>query len=116
PAAWTSFMTGKNPGKHGVFHFIEAEADTYTMNYANAGSRRSPTVWRVLNAAGLSVGTMNIPFTYPLEGLDGFKVSRLDAPSANSSFVHPPALKRELVYYLGEMSHDILFLVYMSTD
>ena len=43
PPAWTSFMTGKNPGKHGVFHFVETEPDGYEMNYANGASRRSPT-------------------------------------------------------------------------
>src|SRR5256884_2474564 len=62
PPAWTSFMTGKNPGKHGIFHFVETAPDSYAMDYANGGSRRSPTVWRVLNAAGFSVGTMNVPF------------------------------------------------------
>src|SRR2546423_13097629 len=65
PPAWTSFMTGKNPGKHGVFHFIETAADSYAMNYANGGSRRSPTVWRILNAARFSLRTMKIPFSYP---------------------------------------------------
>jgi len=48
-------MTGKNPGKHGVFHFVESEQDTYAMNYASGGSRRSPTVWRLLNNAAFSV-------------------------------------------------------------
>ena len=67
PPAWTSFMTGKNPGKHGIFHFVETEHGGYAMNYANATSRRSPTVWKLLNDAGYSVGTMNIPFTYPPE-------------------------------------------------
>jgi predicted AlkP superfamily phosphohydrolase/phosphomutase len=116
PPAWTSFMTGKNPGKHGVFHFIETAQDSYAMNYANGGSRRSPTVWRILNAAGLSVGTMNIPFTYPPEELDGFQVSGLDTPSPNSEFVYPPSLKRELVDHLGKINHDLRFLGNMSTD
>src|SRR3989454_5339778 len=84
PPAWTSFMTGKNPGKHGIFHFVETERDSYAMNYTNGGSRRSPTVWKLLNAAGFSVGTMNIPFTYPPEALDGFQISGLHTPSANS--------------------------------
>ena len=53
PPAWTSFMTGKNPGKHGIFHFVETEHGGYAMNYANGGSRRSPTVWKLLNDAGL---------------------------------------------------------------
>src|SRR5437899_5922760 len=77
PPAWTSFMTGKNPGKHGIFHFVEAAVDSYEMDYANGGSRRSATVWKILNAAGFSVGTMNIPFTYPPEALDGFQISGL---------------------------------------
>ena len=116
PPAWTSFMTGKNPGKHGIFHFVETERDSYAMNYANGGSRRSPTVWRLLNAAGFSVGTMNIPFTYPPETLDGFQISGLDTPSANSPYVHPPSLKRELVDHLGKINHDVRFLGSMSTD
>jgi predicted AlkP superfamily phosphohydrolase/phosphomutase len=116
PPAWTSFMTGKNPGKHGVFHFIETEPNTYAMNYANGGSRRSPTVWRILNAAGISVGTMNIPFTYPPETLDGFQISGLDTPSANSQFVYPASLKRELTDHFGKINHDLRFLGNMSTD
>jgi predicted AlkP superfamily phosphohydrolase/phosphomutase len=116
PPAWTSFMTGKNPGKHGVFHFIETEADSYAMNYANGGSRRSPTIWKILNGAGFSVGTMNIPFTYPPEALDGFQISGLDTPSANSPFVYPASLKRELVDSFGKINHDLRFLGNMSTD
>ena len=116
PPSWTSFMTGKNPGKHGVFHFIETAPDSYAMNYANGGSRRSPTVWKILNDAGFSVGTMNIPFTYPPEPLDGFQISGLDTPSPNSQFVYPASLKRELVDRLGKINHDLRFLGNMSTD
>ncbi len=116
PPAWTSFMTGKNPGKHGVFNFVESETSGYAMNYANGGTRRSPTVWQVLNAAGFSVGTMNIPFTYPPERLDGFQISGLDTPSENSAFIHPSTLRDELFNHLGKMSHDVRFLGSMSTD
>ena len=114
PPAWTSFMTGKNPGKHGIFHFVETERDSYAMNYANGGSRRSPTVWKLLNAAGFSVGTMNIPFTYPPESLDGFQISGLDTPSASSPYVHPSSLKRELVDHLGKINHDFRFHGFIS--
>ncbi|PYK24434.1 MAG: phosphodiesterase, partial [Verrucomicrobia bacterium] len=101
PPAWTSFMTGKNPGKHGIFHFVETEHGGYAMNYANATSRRSPTVWKLLNNAGYSVGTMNIPFTYPPEPLNGFQISGMDTPSETSPFIHPPELREELVKHLG---------------
>jgi len=116
PPAWTSFMTGKNPGKHGIFHFVETEHGGYAMNYANATSRRSPTLWKLLNNAGYSVGTMNIPFTYPPEPLNGFQISGMDTPSENSPFIHPPALREDLVKHLGEIQLDLRFLGAMSTD
>jgi predicted AlkP superfamily phosphohydrolase/phosphomutase len=116
PPAWTSFMTGKNPGKHGIFNFVETEPDGYAMNYTNATSRRSPTIWRLLNAAGFSVGTMNIPFTYPPEPLDGFQISGLDTPSESSPFIHPPSLRRELEDHMVKILHDIRYLGFMSTD
>jgi predicted AlkP superfamily phosphohydrolase/phosphomutase len=116
PPAWTSFTTGKNPGKHGIFNFLETEPHGYAMSYANASSRRSPTVWKLLNAAGFSVGTMNIPFTYPPEPLNGFQISGLDTPSENSPFIHPPSLRQELFNHLGKITHDIRYLGFMSTD
>src|SRR2546426_5684380 len=116
PAAWTSFMTGKNPGKHGIFHFVETEHGGYAMNYANATSRRSPTIWKLLNDAGYSVGTMNIPFTYPPEPLDGFQISGLDTPSESSPFIHPPSLRQELEDHMVKVLHDIRYLGFMSTD
>ena len=116
PPAWTSFMTGKNPGKHGIFHFVETEHGGYAMNYANATSRRSPTLWKLLNDAGYTVGTMNIPFTYPPEKLDGFQISGMDTPSETSPFIHPPELRDELLKHLGEIQLDIRYLGAMSTD
>ncbi len=116
PPAWTSFMTGKNPGKHGIFHFVETEHGGYAMNYANATSRRAPTVWKLLNNAGYSVGTMNIPFTYPPEPLNGFQISGMDTPSETSPFIHPPELREELVKHVGGIQLDLRFLGSMSTD
>jgi predicted AlkP superfamily phosphohydrolase/phosphomutase len=50
PPAWTSFMTGKNPGKHGIFHFMEAQPGTYGLRYLNAASRRAKN--RLAHAVG----------------------------------------------------------------
>jgi predicted AlkP superfamily phosphohydrolase/phosphomutase len=116
PPAWTSFMTGKNQGKHGIFNFVQSkEPDSYSMNYVNGGQRRAPTVFQLLNEAGFSAGTVNIPFTYPPERLNGFQIAGLDTPSDNSPFVYPPALHEELRNHLGSFRHDVRFLGYMST-
>jgi predicted AlkP superfamily phosphohydrolase/phosphomutase len=116
PPAWTSFMTGKNPGKHGIFHFLEASAGTYQLSYLSGASRRAKTIWRMLSDAGYTVGTMNIPFTYPPEHLNGFQISGMDTPSEKSQFVYPPQLRSELVRLLGRFQLDIRYLGYMSTN
>jgi predicted AlkP superfamily phosphohydrolase/phosphomutase len=116
PQAWTSFMTGKNPGKHGIFEFMEMPAGTYSLRYLDAKARRAKTVWRMLNDAGYTVGTVNIPFTYPPEPLDGFQISGMATPSEKSPFVYPPELRRELEESLGKLHLDPRFLGFMSTN
>jgi predicted AlkP superfamily phosphohydrolase/phosphomutase len=70
----------------------------------------------MLSDAGYTVGTMNIPFTYPPEHLNGFQISGMDTPSEKSPFVYPPELHSELVNLLGRFQLDIRYLGYMSTD
>lgn len=38
--AWTSMMTGKNPGKHGIYYFYEKIFGTYDIRYLNGGDAR----------------------------------------------------------------------------
>jgi predicted AlkP superfamily phosphohydrolase/phosphomutase len=116
PPAWTSFMTGKNPGKHGIFHFLEPQPGSYAMRYANAGSRRSATIWQLLSSAGRSVGTVNVPFTYPPEQIQGFQISGMDTPSEKSPFIHPPALREELEGTLGPLTLELRYLGAMNND
>jgi predicted AlkP superfamily phosphohydrolase/phosphomutase len=116
PPAWTSFMTGQNPGKHGIFYFLEPQPGSYAMRYANAGSRRSRTFFGLLSEAGFTVGTVNIPFTYPPEPLNGFQISGMDTPSEKSAFIHPPELRAELERVVGKIRFDITHLGFMSTD
>lgn len=116
PPAWTSFMTGKNPGKHGIFYFFEPQPGSYAMRYANAGSRRSKTFFKLLSDAGITVGSVNIPFTYPPEPLNGFQISGLDTPSDKSAFIHPPELREELEKLVGKIRFDITHLGFMTTD
>jgi predicted AlkP superfamily phosphohydrolase/phosphomutase len=116
PPAWTSFMTGKNPGKHGIFHFFEPQPGSYAMRYTNAGSRRSRTIWQLLSSAGLSVGTVNVPFTYPPEQVQGFQISGMDTPSEKSAYIYPPQLREELERSLGRLNLELRFLGAMNTD
>lgn len=102
--AWSSFMTGTNPGKHGIFDFTVHQQGQYAVRYTNASWRRQPTIWSILSGHGLRVGAMGFPTTYPPEPVNGFMISGFDAPvttGIDSSFVHPRELYYELKREIG---------------
>ena len=76
--AWPTFMTGKNPGKHGVFDFIRPSAGTFDM--VNASQIDGQLLWEILSDAGCSVGVLNVPITYPPRPVNGYLVPGLLAP------------------------------------
>jgi predicted AlkP superfamily phosphohydrolase/phosphomutase len=101
-SSWSSFATGVNPGKHGLVDFVFPGVDSYKVSMINAMSRRTLAVWNWLNDAGLKVGLLGIPTTYPTEAVDGFMISGFLSPGPESEWAHPPALKSELRAELGE--------------
>lgn len=101
-SSWSSFLTGVNPGKHGLVDFVYPGADSYKVSMINAASRRTRALWNWLNDAGHKVGLLGIPTTYPPEPVDGFMVSGFLAPGPESEWAYPPELKQELRAELGE--------------
>jgi predicted AlkP superfamily phosphohydrolase/phosphomutase len=87
PAAWTTIMTGKNPGKHGVFDFLPMDGTPFDVPVGSR--RRATTIWRALSDVGYRVGTFNLPVTYPPETLSGFQVAGFMAPSYNPAIASP---------------------------
>jgi predicted AlkP superfamily phosphohydrolase/phosphomutase len=101
-SSWSSFLTGVNPGKHGLVDFVYPGADSYKVTMINATSRRTRSLWNWLNDAGYKVGLLGIPTTYPTEPVDGFMISGFLAPGPDSEWAYPPELKQELRAELGE--------------
>jgi predicted AlkP superfamily phosphohydrolase/phosphomutase len=105
--AWNSFMTGQNPGKHGIFDFFRARAGSYDVEFVNGGHRRSPTFWQLLSRAGRRVVAISIPCTFPPEPVNGVMISGFDFPGEGpGSFidakgVHPPEFYAELLREVG---------------
>jgi predicted AlkP superfamily phosphohydrolase/phosphomutase len=114
--AWTSFMTGKNPGKHNLFDFIEHVNESYEISYANSLSRRSDTIWRILSDSGKKVGVINVPMTFPPEEINGFFISGMDTPDENSDFIYPRKIGKELEELFGKIKLDIRHLGHMNSD
>lgn len=97
--SWTSFMTGVNPGRHGVFDFTRREGGAYAVRFVNATFRKSPTIWRILSDAGMRVCSLGIPGNYPPEPVNGYTLSGFDTPvttRADASFAYPPTFAEEV--------------------
>ena len=104
--AWTSLVTGVNPGRHGVLDFTERVPGTYRVRFVNGSYRRVPALWTRLSAAGRRVAVLTVPGTYPPEPACGVMVSGFDSPLATAidgSFVHPRALYREIQRAVGRV-------------
>jgi predicted AlkP superfamily phosphohydrolase/phosphomutase len=89
--SWTGFMTGCNPGKHGIYGFTDVKPGTLTMFFPNFGNVRRETLWDVAGRAGKRAIVMNVPNTYPARPLNGVLVSGFVAVNLERA-VHPPAL------------------------
>ncbi|MFB3881415.1 MAG: alkaline phosphatase family protein [Armatimonadota bacterium] len=101
PQAWTTFMTGVNAGKHGIYGFTSRKPGSYESRLVNAASVRCPTIWRLLSEAGLRVGVVAMPFTYPPESVNGFIMSGFDAPISDRRAFSPPELFDEITRQVG---------------
>lgn len=96
--AWSSFMTGKNPGKHGIYHFYEKDEGSYNIRYLNGSDLKGEPVWSLLGKAGKKVGVLNVPMTYPAKAVNGYLVSGMDAPGTESKgFAYPESIAAELL-------------------
>jgi predicted AlkP superfamily phosphohydrolase/phosphomutase len=106
PPAWNSFMTGMNPGKHGVYDFTGRKPHSYETRFINASWRRAPTIWHHLSQAGQRVAVLSVPFTYPPERVNGIMVSGMDAPGVaglvDRSATYPPELCDDINANVGD--------------
>jgi predicted AlkP superfamily phosphohydrolase/phosphomutase len=94
--AWTSFMTGKNPSKHGIFDFTRFDVNDRVAKLNNAQHIQSKTMWQILTEKGKRVVVLNMPYTYPPSEVNGVMVSGWDAPSLSVNFTHPPELRERI--------------------
>jgi len=80
PIAWTTFSTGKNPGKHGVLGFTKRSAGSYEKSVASAADIDGETLWTILSRTGKKVVVLNVPMTYPVSPVNGIMISGFMTP------------------------------------
>lgn len=102
PVAWTSFSTGVNPGKHGVFDFYQPFGESYERRITNGSFVRSETLWKYLSRNGHRVGVLNMPWTYPPEELEGgWVISGMDTPEFGPKMCSPREVFQEIEATVG---------------
>jgi len=111
--AWTSFITGKNPGKHGILSFFHKknrkptnyvdeeflwDNSTKTLNenrIINANDIKY-CLWDVLSKNNKKSIIINVPITYPAKKINGVLISGMLTPSKETNWTYPKNLKEKL--------------------
>ncbi len=104
PVAWSSFTTGSNPGRHGLFDFLRRDPNTYLPDLAMAEtqepktllqigafklrfgnphlatSRKGVAFWDVTSKAKIPTVIIRTPVTFPPDKVHGRMLSGLGVP------------------------------------
>ncbi len=99
PPAWTSAATGVNPGRHGIYGFLQGHAQD-GQELVHSGKIKAPTIWEIANGQGARAGIYNLPLTYPPRELDGWMVSGMMTPGYGEQqrgFVYPSEHEKKIL-------------------
>ncbi len=115
--SWSSFMTGVDPGTHGIFGFTDIDVDTYELRFPSFRDLQVDTLWDRLGARGLTSVVLNQPATYPARSIPGAIVSgfvAIDLAKSIKPLTHLAPLRR-MGYRIDidtgrcRTDHDLLF-------
>jgi len=102
--AWSTFLTGLEPGGHGLFDFSERIPGAYRLRFVNATHRRGASLLLRASRAGRRVLALGIPATFPPDPVDGLVVAGFDAPVSSGTderSASDPALYRAVARRAG---------------
>lgn len=129
-AAWTTFATGYNPGKHGVYDFRDYDNTRYSCfaeTIVDSNTFAGKTIWDIVGAAGQKVGVVAVPVTYPAWKVNGFMISGYPTPDESKSYTYPPELAQSIPALIGdpalwksglrqELLDELKRLMYQATE
>ena len=103
--AWTTAITGVNPGKHGITDFTRRISGQDKLIFLNSRHCGVPTIFDILSQRGRKVASLGIPATSPPDPINGISIGGFDCPvavSAARNMVYPPLLATELFGKFGD--------------
>ncbi len=103
PVAWSTFATGTNPGRHGIFDFLRRDPGTYFPDFAlnrhesrglfqaprAVNLRQGTPVWELLGEAGVGSTVVRCPCTYPPDPVKGRMLSGMGVPDLRGGLGTP---------------------------
>ncbi len=113
PVAWSNFITGRNPGGHGIFDFIHRDLEGYaplpgTVTKVTAGSywmpgkwqfptqeggnsnRSGRAFWTILGENGVPADVWRMPINFPVEpSKEGWSFPGMMTPAVDSAYGQP---------------------------
>ncbi|MBN2018766.1 MAG: alkaline phosphatase family protein [Sedimentisphaerales bacterium] len=90
--AWSSVITGENPGRHGIFGFTDLSPGSYKMRFPNFNELKSPPFWALREGKSVII---NVPSTYPVREMNGVHISGFVSIDFEKS-VYPASLIPQL--------------------
>ena len=93
--AWTSFATGRNPGKHGIFDFVKFKKGSYDFRVINPKDIKCKTYYHYMLENGMRVVIVNLPGAFPQKIENGIFVADLLSPEGNKIIPQEIGLKYE---------------------
>jgi len=97
-AAWTTFLTGKDPGQHGVIDFVRFDPAARRFQFHDSSMHRNENILTLLSNAGISCGSIFLPCNYPPYPLSGgYIVSGFETPHTRKRFTEPQELRDEVL-------------------
>jgi predicted AlkP superfamily phosphohydrolase/phosphomutase len=109
PVAWSTFLTGCNPGKHGIFDFLTRSKQSYLPALSSVSIKSTSRVWRIgpyrvpvgkpdirllrhgkpfwniLGEHGIFSSVLRVPITFPPERFHGVLLSAMCVPDLRGS-------------------------------
>ncbi len=110
PVAWSNFITGMNPGGHGIFDFMSRHPEDYTPDFSSAETigatkslhlgnlvlplksgkvvqmRHGRAFWQILEDYGIPSTVFKMPANYPPEETHQRTISGMNTPDVTGSY------------------------------
>lgn len=95
--AWSSFSTGCNNGKHGIYSYIQrVNKDYNSFKLVDGSFFKGKRFWDVLGEHNKKSIIINVTATYPPKELNGVLITCRLTPNKNVEYTYPPNIKEEI--------------------